>query len=623
MPKRLRQGEKSRTRFLEMLDSLGEWVYVADLDTYEVLHVNEAFTQLYGEVKNGARCFELLHGRNEPCDDCSNREILAQPGTGLRRKYQDPRSGRWYESIESALRWFDDRLVRFHAATDVTQTKNLELSLSRRDELYRTLTSSMPSALAYHEIVLDDAGRPVDYIFLDVNAAFEEFTGLRGEDILGRRVTEVIPGIQDADPNLIEIYGRVALTGQAKDLELYFEPFNRWYEVRVYRPHEEHFATLFTDITARKEAERELLWSRECLEGTTDFVGMCDASAATVYVNRAGRELMGFSVDEDLSTVLIADYHPPEVAQRLAQEALPTVASGGVWTGESTLRSRDGRDIPVSQVLLGHRDERGRLALYSTIMRDVSSDRALRASIEDAAEKLRRSNRDLEQFAYVASHDLQEPLRMVASSTELVAQNYGPQLDDKARRFMGYATEGARRMQTLINDLLTFSRLGTRERPPAPVDCAALVEEVLADLSLRIADEDAVVEVASLPTVEADRSQLRQVFQNLIGNALKFRGEAAPRIQVSAERDGQTWSFSVSDNGVGIDPKFAERIFTIFQRLHARGTYEGTGIGLAIVKRVIERHGGVVWVESEAGKGSRFRFTLPTRRSRGQRSRHE
>ncbi|RMF83021.1 MAG: GHKL domain-containing protein, partial [Nitrospinota bacterium] len=237
--------------------------------------------------------------------------------------------------------------------------------------------------------------------------------------------------------------------------------------------------------------------------------------------------------------------------------------------------------------------------------------RRLLQEVEHTKCELERSNKELEQFAYVASHDLQEPLRMVASYTQLLARHYEGQLDEKASKYIHYIVDGATRMQTLINDLLTLSRVGTRGNPLEPTDCQEVMAEVLENLERKIAETGAEIVIGQLPMVMADRTQLGQVFQNLIDNAMKFRSAAPPRVEITAHRQNGWWEICVADNGIGIEPQYHERIFTIFQRLHARGTYPGTGIGLAIVKKVVERHGGRVWVESTCGKGSRFFFTLP------------
>lgn len=231
--------------------------------------------------------------------------------------------------------------------------------------------------------------------------------------------------------------------------------------------------------------------------------------------------------------------------------------------------------------------------------------------LEQRSLKLARSNAELEQLAYVASHDLQEPLRMIGSYLQLLEKRYRDKLGPEACEFIGFAVDGARRMQDLINDLLSYSRIGTRSRLFEPVDCNAVMKTVLDTLRLSIKESGAAIACDPLPTVSGDPLQLAQLLQNLAGNAIKFRGARAPRIHLRAEADDGFWHFSVEDNGIGIAPDYFDRIFVMFQRLHSRAAYPGTGIGLAICKKIVERHGGRIWVESEAGKGSTFHFTLP------------
>jgi PAS domain S-box-containing protein len=359
------------------------------------------------------------------------------------------------------------------------------------------------------------------------------------------------------------------------------------------------------DITERRRTQDSF---RRIVEGAPNAAIVVDTRGRITLVNRAAEVLFGYPreelVGEPIERLVPEDVraqHPAHVAAfRRCPRARPMGAGRDLYG-----RSKDGREIPVEIGLSPIETPDGPCTLASVI--DIT-ERKVR---ED---ELRRSNAELEQFAYVASHDLQEPLRMVANYTELLADRYRGKLDERADRYIHFAVDGARRMQQLVADLLAFSRVGSQARPFARVDADIACHDVLTAMATAVTDAGAEVIVHKLPTILADASQLRQLLQNLIGNALKFRSERRPRVVVSASREGRVWRFSVADNGIGIDARHADRIFQMFQRLHARGEYDGSGIGLAIARRIVDRHGGEIWFQSTPGESTTFYFTLDAAR---------
>jgi signal transduction histidine kinase len=267
------------------------------------------------------------------------------------------------------------------------------------------------------------------------------------------------------------------------------------------------------------------------------------------------------------------------------------------------------RDLSARGKAIPH--AHGAVTRMTGVLLDITERKLAEARLHRLLVELERSNKELELFAYVASHDLQEPLRMVSSYTQLLERRYSDRLDGDAREFIAYAVDGASRMQRLINDLLEFSRVSTRGKPLAQTNVGEVIENVRANLSLAIEDAGAHITSDPLPVVPADAGQLGQLFQNLIGNGIKFRNGDRPEVHVGVTEREDHWQFSVRDNGIGIEAQYFDRIFVIFQRLHTKGEYPGTGIGLALCKRIVERHGGRIWLESKPNEGSTFYFTIP------------
>jgi signal transduction histidine kinase len=290
-----------------------------------------------------------------------------------------------------------------------------------------------------------------------------------------------------------------------------------------------------------------------------------------------------------------------ELEQRVVERTAQLETANKLLQDKITERKR------AEKALVQEAEDLARSNAEEVITEGKRTEKALSQKVDDLA----HSNAELEQFAHVASHDLQEPLRMVASFTQLLAQRYKGKLDKDADEFIHFAVDGANRMQTLINDLLAYSRVGTRGLPFQPTDFQSVLGRVHANLLASIGETGALLTHDPLPTLLADETQMVRLFQNLVQNAIKFRRKEAPRIHVSAEQNGRGWVFSVRDNGIGMDPQYKDRIFVIFQRLHGKEEYPGTGVGLAICKRIVERHGGRIWVGTQPGRGSTFYFTIP------------
>lgn len=341
-------------------------------------------------------------------------------------------------------------------------------------------------------------------------------------------------------------------------------------------------------------------------------------------------------VEKSVDSIIVVDYHgivrfvnPATEAlfNRKAEAFIGSMFGFPVVAGETTEIDifRQGGTAAIAEMRVAEIVWGGDIA-YLASLRDITDRKRdeerirtlnteLEQRVQERTAELRRSNAELEQFAYVASHDLQEPLRMVASYMRLLERRYKSKLDSDAEKFIAYAVDGAARMQQLINDLLEYSRVDANEREFTSTDCEAIFNQVLINLQVAIEENLAEITHDQLPTIVAHPIQLGQVFQNLIGNAIKFRSETTPRIHISAVYNKAAWCFSIRDNGIGIDPEYAERVFVIFQRLHSRGGYAGTGLGLAICKKIIESHRGRIWVESQVGQGATFFFTIPVRDS--------
>ncbi|MCM2358318.1 MAG: ATP-binding protein [Geobacteraceae bacterium] len=393
------------------------------------------------------------------------------------------------------------------------------------------------------------------------------------------------------------------------------------FPLRVVRRMEGDIRGLISNVEeARNESDRLRMAAqasesrfREFVQGLDAIVWEADAATWRFsFVSQQAEKILGYPVSQWLAEPRfpLERIHAEDRERVLACYQLAILEESGFQL-EYRLFAAEGREVWIQDFVRLSRDEGSGSAQMSGIMVDITERKRGEQVLAAQARDLSRSNAELEQFAYVASHDLQEPLRMVSSYVQLIARRYQGRLDREGDEFIAFAVEGATRMQRLIRDLLTYSRVGTRGHDFQPVDCMLPLRHALTNLQLAIRESGAIVSFIDLPTVLGDATQLTQLFQNLVGNAIKFRDSHPLQVQVGAKLVGYEWRFWVRDNGMGIATEYFDRIFLIFQRLQGRTRDAGTGIGLAVCKKIVERHGGRIWVESAPDKGAIFYFTIP------------
>jgi PAS domain S-box-containing protein len=501
------------------------------------------------------------------------------------------------------------------AIRDISVRKEAERHLARMEGRYRGLLEAAPDAM----VVVNTAGQIVL-----LNAQAENQFGYSRDELLGQKVTNIIPigfaeriiadGTRSAADALAQQIGTgIELIALRKDgsefpIEIMLSPLESAEGILV--------TAAIRDISVRKEAERHLARMegryRGLLEAAPDAMVVVNTDGEIVLLNVQAEKQFGYSRDE-LVGQQVKNIIPEGFAERLVADALRSAEDAlaqQIGTGiELSARRKNGSEFPIELMLSPLESKEG--ILVTAAIRDITARKAAEAHLLYKVEELNRSNEELGQFAYIASHDLQEPLRMVASYTQLLSRRYKGKLDADADEFISFAVDGAARMQRLIQDLLMYSRVGTKGEELLDTNSEEALQQALLNLRGAIEESRAVVTHDPLPFVLADEMQLAQLFQNLVGNAIKYQSPGIPRIHISAKQNGgKKWIFSVKDNGLGIDPQYFERIFGMFQRLHKREEFAGTGIGLAICKKIVERHGGTISVQSQPGHGSTFSFAL-------------
>ena len=647
--------QAERDKLSSLVNSIPDEVWFADTNKKFTLANPSALNEfnLYSsdvDVENMADDLEVFRsdGSVRPVDEAP--PLLALKGETIRNAEEIIRTPsqnelRYRQVSASPVKDVNDNIIgSVSVVRDITERKKVEKKMDFQAYLLNQVDDTIIGTNSNFQIIYWNHGA-------------EKMYGFTEDEALGKESTELLRPIYRKKDEREKIIKEINQKGISKSI---IRTRHKNGTIMVVEANSSRLTNESGDTSGYIVVHRDITESKNAEEILKRQAGLINLSFDAVIVekldggieswNRGAEELYGYSESEAHGHViheLLSTVFP--VSWSKIEEKLNT---GGIWEGELQHHTKYGDKVIVLsriQVITGEDDSKLLLESNRNITRrkqieirnkklleeerqlteeltatneelqatteelQTSNDELILAqnNLRDMINKLKISNRELEQFAYVASHDLQEPLRMVSSFTQLLERRYKDQLDDDANDYIGFVVEGAQRMKDLIDDLLTFSRLNTTAREFEVVLMEVALDDVLINLKANIRDHNAQINHATLPTIKGDPIQINQLLQNLIANAIKFHGDKTPQIQISAQEFGDKWLFSVTDNGIGIDPKHQDQIFSIFKRLHTREEYEGTGIGLSICKRIVERHGGHIWVKSELGKGTTFYFTIP------------
>jgi PAS domain S-box-containing protein len=619
-----------RQRLYDVLETLPVYVVLLSED-YHVPFANKFFRERFGE-SHGKRCFEYLFGRTEPCEICETYSVL---------KTNAPHHWEWtgpdkrnYDIYDFPFVDADGSRLILEMGIDITEQKKAEAALRELNETLEQRVADRTEKLTESEerfrAAYEQAAVGIELV--DLDGKFIRGNG-KLNDILGynegeldqytfSRITH--PDDLRTEMPLIEqlIAGRIPNYSIEKRY-IHKDGHNVWVRVTssIVRTSRPYRISIIEDITKHKQAEEALRASEQRLARAQEIahLGSWELDLVNDKLTWSDEVYRIFGLKPQVFKATYEAFlervHPDDRA------AVDSAYSGSVrdeknsYEIEHRVTQKGTGEIRWVHEKCQHvRDDSGKIIRSLGMVHDITERKQAEDQLKKATEELKRSNAELEQFAYAASHDLREPLRTISAFLRLFEKRYKGKIDEKADEYISFTIDSVTRMDALLNDLLEFSRLGSKTVRMNPVNWAVPLEKAIYNLGSAIEKSGTRITYDQLPTVPANESQITRLFQNLIANAIKFRGERKPVIHIAVKQKDHEWLFSVRDNGIGIEPEFNDRIFVVFQRLHTRQEYEGTGMGLAICKKIVELHGGRIWVESQPGKGSTFYFTIPDRK---------
>jgi PAS domain S-box-containing protein len=607
----LRQSEQTLRSLIDAFPELA--VLITPQGT--ALAANRNFASRFSlttEQIIGTHILDLL-----PPDLAASRgsQIQKVIATGQPCEFEDARAGRILNNVVNPVFDVNGQLLSLAVfAFDITQRKQNQEDLYQSRQMLRAVMDTIPQRVFWKDRQLHYLGCNLPFAS-DVGVASpEKIVGLSDYDLHEQEFAEQFRAF---DAEVIES-GLPKLGYEERQLK----PDGNWMwlhtsKVPLRDPAGNIIGVLgvYEDISDRKRMETELRDSEERFRTTFEQapIGIVHTSPERRFlrVNPCFCRMVGYSAEELMGLSFTQITHQDNSEDNIHNLGLMLEGKVPNYVTDKRYIRKDGSLIWAHITVSLVRGAQEEPKYFVTIVEDITARKQAQALLEERTHDLARSNADLEQFAYVASHDLQEPLRMVSSFTQLLERRYRGQLDERANEYIHFITDGSQRMHRLINDLLSYSRVGTRGRPFAAVELESVLAQAAENLQITLEESGALLTHDPLPVVYADEIQLVQLLQNLIANAVKFRSTEPPSIYLSAAPRGNEWAIAVRDNGIGIEPQYFERIFVIFQRLHLREEYPGTGIGLAICKKIVGRHGGQIWVESTPGQGATFTFTVP------------